>query len=94
MMYYPEVQRKAQAEIEAVIGNDRLPDFSDRDSLPYIEAVLKELLRFHTVIPSGAPCLSGILLILIMIYLSQAPQEVRSTMTPMTSISSPRERQS
>ena len=54
MMLHPEVQRKAQAEIDSVVGKDRLPDFADRDNLPYVEAVVKELIRFHTVIPAGA----------------------------------------
>lgn len=35
MTLHPEVQRKAQAEIDAVIGNDRLPNFEDREDLPY-----------------------------------------------------------
>ncbi|THH33233.1 hypothetical protein EUX98_g1008 [Antrodiella citrinella] len=39
MMLEPDVQRKAQAEIDAVIGQDRLPNFTDRDHLPYIDAV-------------------------------------------------------
>ncbi|KAG9317635.1 cytochrome P450 [Chiua virens] len=52
---YPEILKKAQAEIDAVIGSDRLPNFSDRDSLPYIEALAKEALRWHSVTPSGVP---------------------------------------
>ncbi|TCD64635.1 hypothetical protein EIP91_003837 [Steccherinum ochraceum] len=52
---YVEVQRKAQAEIDSVVGRDKLPDFSDRDDLPYVEAILKELMRFHTVIPLSGP---------------------------------------
>jgi len=51
MTLYPEVQRKAQAEIDGVIGNDRLPEFSDEDALPYLQAVLKEVLRWHPVTP-------------------------------------------
>ncbi|KAH9038276.1 cytochrome P450 [Lactarius hengduanensis] len=43
MILYPEVQRKAQAEIDRVVGNSRLPDFSDQDALPYVQAVLKEV---------------------------------------------------
>ncbi|KAI0037869.1 cytochrome P450, partial [Auriscalpium vulgare] len=39
---YPDVQTRAQAEIDAVIGRERLPSFSDRASLPYIEAMCKE----------------------------------------------------
>lgn len=42
---HPEVQVKAQKELDSVVGRDRLPDFSDRQSLPYINAILKELLR-------------------------------------------------
>jgi cytochrome P450 len=51
MTLYPEVQRKAQAEIDSVVGNSRLPDFSDQDALPYVQAVLKEVLRWHPVTP-------------------------------------------
>ena len=53
MTLYPEVQRKAQAEIDQVVGNSRLPDFSDQDALPYVQAVLKEVLRWHPVTPLG-----------------------------------------
>ena len=53
MALYPEVQKKAQAEIDAVIGPDRLPDFQDRPSLPYINAVVKESMRWHLVVPLG-----------------------------------------
>lgn len=45
MLRHPEVQKKAQEEIESVLGKDRLPDFSDRASLPYVEAVLQETMR-------------------------------------------------
>lgn len=48
-----EVQRMAQAEIDSVVGSDRLPDFIDRERLPYITAVMKETLRFHSPSPTG-----------------------------------------
>ncbi|KAG6908985.1 hypothetical protein DXG01_002474 [Tephrocybe rancida] len=51
MAMYPEVQAKAQAELDAVVGNDRLPDFNDRASLPYIDAVVKEVIRWQPVTP-------------------------------------------
>ncbi|EIW84293.1 cytochrome P450 [Coniophora puteana RWD-64-598 SS2] len=51
MVLHPEVQARAQAEIDAVVGHDRLPDFSDRPSLPYIEAMLRETLRWHPIVP-------------------------------------------
>lgn len=37
--------RRAQEEIDAVVGRDRLPDFADRDSLPYTNALLEEVYR-------------------------------------------------
>jgi hypothetical protein len=53
MILYPDVQRKAQAEIDQIVGNSRLPDFSDEGALPYVQAVLKEVLRWHPVTPLG-----------------------------------------
>ncbi|KAJ7102588.1 cytochrome P450 [Mycena belliarum] len=52
---YPEVQAKAHAEIDAVIGRNRLPTFEDRDSLPYVEAICKELLRWLPIVPLAVP---------------------------------------
>ena len=53
MSLYPEAQKKAQAEIDAVVGPDRLPDFDDRNSLSYINAIVKETMRWHLVVPLG-----------------------------------------
>ena len=50
MVLFPEAQKRAQREIDAVVGSDRLPDFSDRPSLPFVEAVLRETLRWHPVV--------------------------------------------
>ncbi|KAH8994583.1 cytochrome P450 [Lactarius akahatsu] len=52
---YPEVQRRAQAQIDSVVSRDRLPTFEDRSRLPYIEAICKELLRWQMVGPMGVP---------------------------------------
>ena len=52
---YPEVQRRAQEEIDRVVGTDRLPGFEDRDNLPYVDAVVKEVLRWHPIGPMGLP---------------------------------------
>ncbi|KAH9174412.1 cytochrome P450 [Lactarius sanguifluus] len=52
---YPEVQRRAQAQIDSVVSRDRLPTFEDRSRLPYIEAICKELLRWQMVAPMGFP---------------------------------------
>ena len=62
MTPYPEVQRKAQAEIDQIMGNSRLPDFSDESALPYIPAVLKEALHWHPVTPLGLfLCVPGVI---------------------------------
>ena len=45
MVLNPEVQRKAQEEIDRVVGTDRLPQFTDRENLPYLECVVQEVLR-------------------------------------------------
>ncbi|KAF5601062.1 oxidoreductase [Fusarium pseudocircinatum] len=47
--------KKAQEEIERVIGNERLPNCSDRSSLPYVNAVVQEVLRWNPVVPMGLP---------------------------------------
>jgi len=54
MLRYPDVQRKAQAELDAVIGA-ALPGVRDRASLPYIDALLIELLRWWPALPTGVP---------------------------------------
>ena len=53
MVLYPEIQRKAHAEIDAIIGHDRLPIHSDEDLLPYVGAVVKEVLRRSRIAPLG-----------------------------------------
>ena len=53
LLLYPEVQSRAQAEIDHVIGRSRLPAFSDRPKLPYVDAVCKEILRWRLVLPLG-----------------------------------------
>lgn len=55
MALFPEVQRKAKEEIDRVVGTDRLPTFADRAQLPYVDAVVKETLRWHPVAPMGLP---------------------------------------
>ncbi|KAL4959505.1 cytochrome P450 [Aspergillus stella-maris] len=55
MSLYPEVQKRAQQELDAVLGSATLPTFVDRPKLPYIEAIVKEALRWHPVAPMGIP---------------------------------------
>lgn len=51
MTLYPNVLKRAQEEVDRVIGVDRLPSFSDRKNLPYIEALVQETLRWENVLP-------------------------------------------
>lgn len=53
MMLFPGVQKKAQAEIDSIIGHDRLVCLDDRSSLPYVNGVLKEVLRWCPVTRMG-----------------------------------------
>ncbi|KAG2138718.1 cytochrome P450 [Suillus bovinus] len=53
MVLYPGVQKLAQAEIDAVVGQDRFPTLEDRDKLPYIGALTLELFRWAPVTPQG-----------------------------------------
>lgn len=46
MALHPDCQAKAQEELDGVIGSGRLPEFHDRDSLPYLECLIQETLRY------------------------------------------------
>lgn len=54
MIRYPKVQAKAQAEIDRVVGTKRLPSFEDQEQLPYINQIMKEVMRWQPVTPLGA----------------------------------------
>ncbi|KAF8514704.1 cytochrome P450 [Hysterangium stoloniferum] len=55
MILYPEVQSTAQKTLDKVVGLDRFPTFEDRQNLPYITALCKEVLRWHLVTPLAFP---------------------------------------
>ena len=70
MMAYPETQKRAQEEIDEVVGRERLPSFEDYEKLPYVRAMVippfgkylaltflqaKEALRWGPVAPLGLP---------------------------------------
>ncbi|KAF1978184.1 cytochrome P450 [Bimuria novae-zelandiae CBS 107.79] len=57
---FPEVQKKAQEELDQVIGLTRLPVSSDKLSLPYIEACMLETHRWHQVLPMCLPHMSTV----------------------------------
>ncbi|THH01886.1 hypothetical protein EW145_g6841 [Phellinidium pouzarii] len=51
----PEVVKRAQEEIDRVVGSDRLPTIEDRPQLPYMECIMKEVFRFNPAVPIGIP---------------------------------------
>jgi len=53
MILQPDIQEKAHELIESLVGKQRLPTFEDRPSLPYVDAILRECLRWHPVTPLG-----------------------------------------
>jgi cytochrome P450 len=53
LVLYPEVQKRAQKELDAVTGNLRLPDYADRPRLPYIDALCREVMRWSMATPVG-----------------------------------------
>ena len=53
MALFPEAQRMAQVEIDSAIGYDRLPTLEDRSDLPYVEAIISEVMRWAPVGPMG-----------------------------------------
>ncbi|KDQ58239.1 hypothetical protein JAAARDRAFT_261088 [Jaapia argillacea MUCL 33604] len=55
MLMFPDIQKKIQAELDAVIGTDRLPTFADYDSLPYFHFCMLETLRWKPIAPTGVP---------------------------------------
>ena len=55
MALNPRAMRKAQEELDQVVGGGRLPDFSDQVDLPYISAIVKEVLRWGCPTPMGMP---------------------------------------
>ncbi|KAF8552144.1 cytochrome P450 [Imleria badia] len=55
MMTHPAIQEKAQAQIDAVVGKDRLPTKDDRPLLPWIDAIFRETLRYSPTNPLSMP---------------------------------------
>src|ERR1700733_8292700 len=53
MVLHPDAQSRAQSEIDSVVGTGRLPNFGDETSLPYVSALVEEVMRWHPVAPVG-----------------------------------------
>ncbi|KAI0753232.1 CyP450 monooxygenase [Daedaleopsis nitida] len=58
MMKFPAAQQAAQKELDAVVGPDRLPQFSDRASLPYVQGLIQECTRWSPILPLALPTTS------------------------------------
>ena len=46
MIHFPDCARRAQAELDSVVGRSRMPTFDDESSLPYLQALIKEIMRY------------------------------------------------
>ncbi|KAM9400029.1 cytochrome P450 2U1 isoform 1-T1 [Salvelinus alpinus] len=55
MVVYPDIQERVQAEIDAVVGPDRVPSLTDKGSLPFTEATIMEVQRMTVVVPLAIP---------------------------------------
>lgn len=55
MVLFPEVQRRAQEELDRVVGSERLPQWEDEANLPYVRSVIKEVMRWRPVNKFGMP---------------------------------------
>ena len=72
MVMYPEIQKRAQAELLAVVGPDRLPTLEDRERLPLTESILRETLRLYPVTPLGTVLFTDMKVSLTIVYFVQA----------------------
>jgi cytochrome P450 len=55
MVAHSEIQKRAQDELDTIVGRSRTPAFADAPNLPYIQALVKESLRWRPVVPLGLP---------------------------------------
>lgn len=55
MALHPDKQTKAQKELDKIIGRNRLPRLSDKADLPYVSALVKEVMRWHPILPLSTP---------------------------------------
>ena len=53
MLHNPEVMRRVQAELDEVVGSERLPEWSDRRNLPYTQAAINEVMRLSAIVSTG-----------------------------------------
>ena len=73
---HPEVVCLAQQQLDEVLGGERLPDFSDMPQLPYISAIVKEVLRWRPPTPLGTSSCNAALCIGRAILASGSPNRL------------------
>lgn len=93
LLNYPDVLKKAQEEIDRVIGPGNLPTFEDRPSLPYINAIAKESVRWRDTTPLGItvtlhfdPLVLLLMLVLAVAHVSTAEDEYKGYRIPKDSV--------
>ncbi|XP_056271512.1 cytochrome P450 2J4-like [Pseudoliparis swirei] len=59
MIYYPHIQARVQAEMDSVVGSSKQPSMSDRERLPYTDAVLHEVQRMANILPLNLLHMAG-----------------------------------
>ncbi|XP_024521427.1 flavonoid 3'-monooxygenase [Selaginella moellendorffii] len=59
LVHNPEVMKKAQEELDVVVGRNRMVTETDFSKLTYLEAVIKETLRLHPPVPILVPHMSN-----------------------------------
>jgi hypothetical protein len=86
-LLHPEIQKRAQHDVDAVTGRERLPTFEDRPQLPFVDAVCREVLRWRPVVPLGEFFYQVVDLVLKRLYYPQPylmqPQKIMSTMVSL-----------
>ena len=55
MAMFPDAQKKLQAELDRVVGPDRLPEYDDLENMPYLRATVMETIRWLPVLPLSIP---------------------------------------
>jgi hypothetical protein len=73
MLVYPDIQAKAQAEVDRVVGKDRLPELEDAENMPYVQAIASECLRWLPVVPLGTSFEGGVCCMHSMSVLNSCP---------------------
>lgn len=60
MLLHPHVQQRAQQELDQIVGSNALPSFDDLERLKYVKAVIYEILRWNTMVPSALPHVAAV----------------------------------